>query len=452
METKINYTDAFVETLYSFATRPIPEEIRLEARKCLLEGRGCLLGGVPAMRDRIDKYLDFQPACPDGATVIGHNRRASLQNAALCNALSNHVLEMDDGHRFSTVHLSATTIPALLAVGEYYKLTMEDLIRGLVVGYETSIRMGRCVQPAHRARGFHSSGTVGTLGAAMAVAAALKFSREEMKCALSAAATCAAGLNEMMQDVSTMKPFNPARACHDGVTCALIGRSCFIPPHDTISGTFSFLLAMCEKSDPSGLTLEGDPKYNITGGYHKVHAACRHTHAPVDGALGAAKKAGLSAADVDHVLVEMYGQGIKGHDSTEIRTPGEGKMSVPFCVGLALVRGSSGVSDFTGENVADPEIQRLCKATEVREDPEMSAMVPKRRPARVTLFTKTGEQVVQDVPFARGEPENPVTLSDYVAKFIDLSTFGGKTKEEAEKLSDFILNHNGTVGELIAAL
>ena len=111
----INYTDAFVDTLYTLATRPLPEEIRTMARLCLLEGTGCLLGGVPAMRDRIDKYLDFQPACPDGPTVIGHGRRASLQNAALCNALSTHVLEMDDGHRFSTVHLSATTIPALLA-------------------------------------------------------------------------------------------------------------------------------------------------------------------------------------------------------------------------------------------------------------------------------------------------------------------------------------------------
>ncbi|MBP5289289.1 MAG: MmgE/PrpD family protein, partial [Clostridia bacterium] len=178
MENKINYTEAFVDTLYSFATKPIPEKIKAEARKCLLDCTGSLLGGVPAMRARIDKYLDQQPACPDGALVIGHNRRASLQNAALCNALSMHVLEMDDGHRFSTVHLSATVVPALLAVGEYYGLTMDDLIRGMVVGYEAGIRMGRCVQPAHRARGFHSSGTVGTLGAAMAVAAALKFSRE----------------------------------------------------------------------------------------------------------------------------------------------------------------------------------------------------------------------------------------------------------------------------------
>ncbi|MBP5289249.1 MAG: MmgE/PrpD family protein, partial [Clostridia bacterium] len=387
-----------------------------------------------------------------GALVIGHNRRASLQNAALCNAMSMHVLEMDDVHRFSTVHLSATVVPALLAVGEYYDLTMDDLIRGMIVGYEAGIRMGRCVQPAHRARGFHSSGTVGTLGAAMAVAAALKFTREEMKCALSAAATCAAGLNEMMQDVSTMKPFNPARACHDGVTCALIGRSGFVPPYDTISGTFSFLLAMCEKSDPSGLTLAGDPDYNITGGYHKTHAACRHTHAPVDGALGALRQAGLSAADVERVEVEMYGQGIKGHDLTDINTPGEGKMSVPFCVALALVRGIAGITGFTQENVDDPEIRRLCRATTVREDPEMTAMVPKRRPARVTLVTKDGKRVTFDVPYAVGEPENPMSLDDFKAKFVDLASYGGKTKEQAARLADFVLTHSGAVADFIAAL
>ena len=135
----------------------------------------------------------------------------------------------------------ATVVPAVLSVCEYYDLGMDDLIRGIVIGYETGIRMGNCVQPAHRARGYHSTGTVGTLGAAMAVAATLRFSREEFKAALSAAATSAAGLNEMMENVSTLKPYNPGRACHDGNSGYQNSLShCYVL---CCSGDFAFILA-----------------------------------------------------------------------------------------------------------------------------------------------------------------------------------------------------------------
>ncbi|MBQ4001918.1 MAG: MmgE/PrpD family protein, partial [Lachnospiraceae bacterium] len=219
---RLNYSDEFVKTLYTLSRKEITPELQAEARKCLLDGLGSLYGGMELMRKHVDAYLDQLPEVPGGATVIGHERRASMQDAALTNGLSLHVLDMDDGHRFSTVHLAASVIPAVLSVGEVYELSMDDMIRGLLVGYETGIRMGRCIQPANRARGFHSSGTAGTLGAAMGVAAMLDLSKEQMKDTLAAACTSAGGLLEVMENVSTMKPFNPARACHAGITAALI--------------------------------------------------------------------------------------------------------------------------------------------------------------------------------------------------------------------------------------
>ena len=235
MVAAYNYSDEFVKTLYELSHGEISEEIRTEARRCLLDGLGSLYGGLPLMKERVDAYLDQLPEVPGGASVIGHDRRASMQDAALANGLSLHVLDMDDGHRFSTVHLAASVIPAVLAVGEVYALPMEDMIRGILVGYETGIRMGRCIQPANRARGFHSSGTAGTLGAAMGVAAMLDFSREEMKNTLAAACTSAGGILEVMENVSTLKPFNPARACHAGITAALIAKSGFKSPVDPLS-------------------------------------------------------------------------------------------------------------------------------------------------------------------------------------------------------------------------
>ncbi len=452
MGEKINYTDVFVNTLYTMTYKEIPAEVWAEARKCLLDGMGSMIGGTNWMAERVNRYLDLQPEVPTGPTVVNMGRTASLQNAALVNALALHVFDMDDGHRFSTVHLAATVVPAVLAVCEYYKLTMEDLLRGIIIGYETGIRMGNCIQPAHRARGYHSTGTVGTLGAAMGVAAALKFTREEFKAALSAAATSAAGLNEMMENISTLKPFNPGRACADGITAALIGRSGFVGPYDTISGTFSFFRAMAETVKPEVLDIANDDRWNIMGGYHKPYASCRHTHAAIDGALGVARKYHPDLDQIEKVVVRMYGQGVKGHEYTDIPTPTAGKMSSPFCVGLAFKYGSAGITAFSEENVHDETIMRICRATEVIPDDEMTAMVPKKRPANVTVIMKDGTTYSQQVDYALGEPENPMSVEDFMTKFFDLAAYGGKTREEAREIADRIMNLNGPVSGLIEVL
>lgn len=447
-----NYSDEFVKTLYELSHREIPEELRTEARRCLLDGLGSLYGGLELMRGRVDAYLDQLPEVPGGATVIGHGRRASMQDAALANGLSLHVLDMDDGHRFSTVHLAASVIPAVLAVGEVYDLSMDDMIRGLLVGYETGIRMGRCIQPANRARGFHSSGTAGTLGAAMGVAAMLDFSREQMKDALAAACTSAGGLLEVMENVSTLKPFNPARACHAGITAALIARSGFKSPMDPLGGAFGYFRAMGDYQSREVLTLANDPNWNIRGCYHKVHAACRHTHAPVDGVLAITAQEHFLPEDVDNVLVEMYGQGIKGHDYRMINTPGEAKMSIPYAVACALVTGSCGMASFTDKNIHDPEIQRILKSVRVVEDPAKTVLVPSMRPATVTVTLRDGRSFTQEIRYAMGEPENPMTEEAFLGKFRDLALSGGKTAEEAGRVIDAALHFEGNVKEFVGML
>ena len=446
-----NVTDVFVNTLYEMANRPMPEEVLYEARKCVLDLMGSMIGGTSWLKDRLNRYLDLMSE-REGSTVVGFGRKASLQNAVLVNGMCAHVFDIDDGHRFSTVHLGSTVVPAALTVCEHFDLGMEDLLRGVVIGYETGIRLGRCLQPSHRNRGFHSSGTIGTLGAAMAVAAAMRFSREEMKAALSAATSSAAGNNRMMLGSSTMKPYNIGRAGHDGITAALIAKAGFVGPENSFEEQFGWLSTMAEKYDASGLDLANDPNYNILGAYHKPYAACRHTHAAIDGALGLRKEHPMDLNEIERIIVRMYGQGVKGHEFKEIPTTVSGKMSTPFCVGLALVKGSAGMRDFTEENIHDPLILALTEKTDVIADPEMTSWVPKKRAANVEIIFKDGTHCLKQVDFAKGEPEIPMTLDDFKTKFLDLACYGGKTEEEAEEIEALVLEGNGKVRKLMEKL
>ena len=188
------------------------------------------------------------------------------------------------------------------------------------------------------------------------------------------------------------------------------------------------------------------------GCYHKPFASCRHTHGAIDGALRIAAKYHPDPDRIEKVEVRMYGQGVKGHDYTDIPTPTAGKMSTPFCIGLAFVRGSAGFSDFSDENVHDERIMRICRLTEVTADDAMTAMVPKKRPACVTVIMRDGTRYSEQVDYALGEPEYPMSMDDFMNKFYDLAAFGGKRYEEAARIADTILHGTGPVADLSVLL
>ena len=142
----MNLTDTFIDTLYTLKAQPFPPEVKEETRKCILDQVGVTLAGAKLLEDQLGNYLDLFSG--EEATVIGLGRKASLQNAALANGISGHAMDYDDGHRFSTVHLGSAVIPAVLAVAEKENLTMDDVIRGIAIGYEAAIRLGNCIQKA----------------------------------------------------------------------------------------------------------------------------------------------------------------------------------------------------------------------------------------------------------------------------------------------------------------
>ncbi len=446
----MNITDSFVETLYTLKTRTFPEEVVRVARLCLMDEIGTIIAGLVMQGEKLSKYLDAFGG--DEATVIGMGRRSTPQNAALCNGISGHAYDFDDGHRFSTVHLGSTVIPAVLAVCEKENLSMDDVIRGIVIGYEAGIRLGRCIQPSHRNRGFHSSGTAGTVAAAMGVAAALDFDKELFKATLAASCSAAGGINEMMENVSTMKPFNVGRAAHDGVTCAYIASAGFRGPYDPMLGKFGFLHSACEVYDTSVLTLEADDSYNICGGYHKPYASCRHTHAPVYATVRAVGDNNIDLNDITDISVQMYGQGVKGHEHTEIPGVVAGKMSTPFCIGLALKTGKIGVDSFSEENINDSDILRLTQLVSVTADEEMTSWVPLKRAARSIVTTKDGKKYTYQADYSPGEPELPMSQEDFENKFTELCTSCGKPQEQIREVADMILHFDGKVREFMKYL
>ena len=270
-------TDQFLSIIRRVATDAIPEHIENKARECLLDYLGVTISGSTLLKGK-EHQLIQELATTDGCHVVGASKCVPESMAAMLNGISSHVIELDDGHRIGMLHLGAPIISALLAVAEKENVSADDFIRGIVVGYEVAIRLACCVQPGCKLRGYHATGTCGTVGAAMGIAAALHFDEEQMKSAFAAATTSAAGILEMIEGDTELKPFNAGRAAMDGIAAAYIGKARFKAPEDALGGKRGFLTVMTDEPKLDFVTDYSGDKYMIEGIYMKPYAACRHCH------------------------------------------------------------------------------------------------------------------------------------------------------------------------------
>lgn len=444
-------TDQFINNIRSIRKEDITSKVWHQARRALIDYLSVTISGVMTFCEKESAYMDALGESGD-ATVIGLNRKTSVQAAALMNGMSAHVIELDDGHRGGALHVGATVFSALLPVAEHEHLSSEDLLYGVIIGYETTIRLACAVQPGNKLRGYHATGTCGTVGAAMGIAAALGFDFDQMKSALSAAVTSAAGVLEMQEDGSDLKPLNVGRAAMDAVAAAYLGKARFKAPLDAIGGKRGFLKVMTDNPHTEFITdFDKNAPLAITQIYMKTYAACRHTHPAIEAALTLRKDLS-SLNQIGSIVVEAYKLAVVGHDHTEIKGISSAKMSMPFAVALALCKGSAGMEDFNAATVTDEEILALTRMVKVVENEELSALVPKKRASLLNITMKDGTTLSYRVDYPKGEPENPLTDEELEAKFISLAKASGISDSNCKQIIQTINQPTFNINALVDML
>ena len=411
----MNITDIFVDSLYELSVSDLRVEAIEQARLCLLDYKGVAIAGAKMLKKQGDVFLDRVLKQGGNVSVIGFQEKTTLHNAAFLNAMSAHITELDDGHRAGQIHLGASIISALLPVAEVEGLSNDAVLRGIVIGYEAAIRLAMAVNPAHKLKGYHTSGTCGTIGVAVAISAALMFTREQMKVAVSAATASASGLLEMQEDDSELKPFNLANASVGGITAAYCALGGFKGPNDAIGGKRGFLSVLTENPRIQYLTEFKEDYLQIETIYRKMYAACRHAHSAIEAAISLRNEYSIDPTSISSILIETYGMAIKGHDHKDIKGIQSAKMSIPFSVALALKTGQAGLEDYNEKNLIDEGIHRLMSLICIVEDPEISSWLPDKRASRVTIVS-VGRMFTTCVEYPKGEPENALSEIEIVSK------------------------------------
>ena len=430
--------------------------LRVQAAQFLLDWLGCALAGCATPSGR--RFLDYAADAAAGpAWVVGGDGGRSAEVAALVNGALSHIVEMDDVHRESVLHPAAVVMPAALAAAHAAAyaatqapppplatrvpaaITGQDLLDAVIAGYEAMIRVGEAVGRRHYYH-FHNTATCGVFGAAAAAGWLYRLDEDALTHAFGNAGTQAAGLWQFNAEGVDTKPLHPGRAAAAGVLAADLAARGFTGAEQILEGARGLFAGMAPDAEPARVVAGlGSDALRITRNTLKPHASCRHTHAPIDAALELRAAHGVpDPADVEALDIATYAAALDLCDRPEPGSEAEAKFSLQYCVATALVHGDAGLEAFAGPRRADPGTRAQMARIHPRVDPHRDGLYPVTWSAELTLQQRDGsvQRAVQEQP--KGDPENPLSAAEVVAKFMGLAVAGGHTEAAAQALRQWV--------------
>ncbi|MDA1091540.1 MAG: MmgE/PrpD family protein [Proteobacteria bacterium] len=360
------------------------------------------------------------------AILYPSGRTTDPRTAALINGAASHTIEFDDIYRDGLYHPGAPVISAVLALAQAKGLNGRDFLRSVIAGYEVSTRMAAAVNPAHY-EFWHTTGTIGTIGAAAGAAAVLNLDGDGMAHAMANAGTMAAGLQQAFRGEAMAKPMHTAHAAQTGVMLALAAQHGVTGVLDILEGPRGFGAAMCrDPNNPAGPDWQAaaddlGKSFTIERMTFKNHAACGHIHAAIDGVLALRTEHGLKPKDIASIHVGSFQKALEICGNMNPQTIFEAKFSLPYCAAMMIREGRVRLDAFSAEWLQDRELRDLITKVEVSVDAEIDAGFPLRRAARITINTTGGETLEHYAPTRKGDPDNPLSDAELADKFLEIT-------------------------------
>src|SRR5215813_13224095 len=259
----------------------LPEKVRHEGARSLLNWLGCAIGGSrhETVENALAALSDFSG--PREATVLGRRDKLDIMLAALMNGTTSHTFDFDDTHLKTVIHPSGPVASALLALAEYAPVRGDAFVHAFALGTEVECRIGNAVYPSHYDVGWHITGTAGVFGAAAASGKLLGLSEQQMLWALGLAATQPVGLQEMFGTMT--KSFHPGRAAHNGLTAALLASRNFTSSEKALEAKYGWANVLSTARDYARITEKLGQTYEINVNTYKPFACGVVMHPTIDG-------------------------------------------------------------------------------------------------------------------------------------------------------------------------
>src|SRR2546425_12502627 len=397
----------------------IPEAVREHAKLVLLDTVGVILAGsvqpeVAGVRARLTATGGH------GATILAPGAPTSdPRTAAFLNGLAGRSIELCEGHRYVSCQGAVQALPTALACAEWLQRSGRETLAGLIFGYEVAARVGAGLTARPLA---HQNGQAPLLGAGGAGARVRGLNGDQTSLALRLGAILilTPGYTNAVAGATALNVAGGMSGFAGALAPELALAGVAAQPN-AIEEAFARLVG--DGFRPEALTEELGQRWEIARNYFRLRACCNPIYAALDALEDILTDLRPPPTSIERIEVATYRFAANMRESDPVNYFAA-KYSLPHAAAALVLRGNAGYHAFTEEVVRDPAIAAFRRRVTVREDPDLSAHVPRLKPARVTVTFTDGRQVTRLRESARRDYQDPYGEGEVRSKFRELAGLG----------------------------
>jgi len=403
----------------------IPEAVLDSVKLHVLDSLGCLVAGSCLEPGKLAYNFAVATSGSAGshatATLFGTGARVSYLDAVQALSVAAHCGEMDDIHGGAGTCIGGMIVPAMIAAAEKFGGTGRRFLEAVVVGYETTARVGLAINaPSLFARGWWPSSICGAFGVAAAGAKYLDWPVDKTVNALGIASLHAGGMITGGNEGATARHLIFGRAAQNGIVSLLAAEHGLTGPKRAFEDPRGFCLTLC--SEPKWEYLEDTARYHLLDVAFKPYPCARQLHAGVEALLTLMRQYNVTPNMIEEVelSVPTANATMVSRPLTPISraaTLGSGQ----YVMAVTALRGKMDLQSFEGQFLNDLEVHALMSKVKVTGEKELDRYFPQYWAGRATLKLAHGQACTHEVIIPKGERLNPMTAEEVKQKFLSLA-------------------------------
>jgi 2-methylcitrate dehydratase PrpD len=401
----------------------IPQNVIALGKKTILDGFGlALAGSASTAGPRIRQYIESIGPCGGSSSIVGTKMKVHPRFAALANGVSIHADDFDDTG--SAMHVAAPVLPPSFALCEMGRRSGKDLMLAFHLGVEAANKIGDAVSPRHQQDGYHTTGTIGTFGSAVACAKLRGLDTDKTAIALAIAGSEASGLRDNFGSMT--KPFHAGHAGESGSVAADLAAIGWTAAPDILEAPLGFF-QVGGGFDPKVIVDHlGKPWMFASPGDLIKRFPC-----------GTIQQQDVAKVEVAGNL-SNYRTLFQHHPTTGL----QGKFSMEYAMAILLIERKATLSSFTDAVVQRADVQDMIGRVRYYVDPEYNKLELQGASLQAILveqsflkiYMKDGKIISGKTEPAKGSPDNPMTYEEVADKFRGNAEFAKWPSQKAESV------------------
>ena len=387
---------------------------------------------------------------PDASIWFDSGGKLPVASAAQVNAVMSDAAASDDSDLRNIVHAGTPLVSTSLAIAERTGASGQDILAAIVLGYETSGRIGEAITPAFQTRGFHGC-LVAIFGGTVAAARLLKLDEAQMAQAIALSATSIGGLRAAA-DTSESREYHAGSATMLGIQATLAAEKGYIAEESIFETQRGFFATYGDTDGASVTQGLGGAWDIITDMAIKLVPGGHPSHSLAEAAANAARDGQVSPDEVETITLSRPGV-------TALTGPIHPAGLIDMAHSPAYFL-AAGVADHefswahaTDAKITDPVIHQLIDKVRVGAPPTQQVEEYKQG-ATVTIQTKDGRIFSSTVFAPKGAGSLGIDWCDVDAKYRSLVPGSGLSGQQIEGSLEVIHDFSSVkhVSELVDLL